>query len=127
MLRTTRSFHSNQQRRLVRAAFDDPFFSIAWVVFLAFAVRRLWWVRDAALVCWIFGYQAYQSGRVLVLPGKPTRFSTGDLVPGFPDAVTGFVLFFAVVFGFTLLLFLGLSIFEKLRPRGGSRVDSRAT
>jgi hypothetical protein len=35
-----------------------------------------WWIRDALLVWWVYGRDAYFRDGVRVLPDKPTRFST---------------------------------------------------
>ena len=53
-----------------------------------------WPLRDVALVYWLRGRAAYQEQGVRILKGKPTRFSTGELVPDLPDIVTGASAFF---------------------------------
>ena len=92
-------------------------FGAVWILFLVVIVSRFWWVRNAALVWWVYGRDAYFQGGVRVLPGKPTRFSTGELAPQLPDAVTGFSYFMVVVFGLTALLIAGLRVYERYRKK----------
>lgn len=94
--------------------------AIPWSLFLFFLVIRLWWIRNAWLVVWVYGADAYRGG-LRVLPGKPIRFSNGALAPVLPDMVTGFAFFFVLVFGLTALLILGLRLWGRLR-RGSSRL-----
>jgi hypothetical protein len=93
-------------------------------------VIRLWWIRDFALVCWVYGADAYYRRGIRVLPGKPIRFSTGELAPVLADMVTGFGFFFVTVLGLSLVLVLVLRTVDRSRPRsarypgrgeGGSR------
>jgi hypothetical protein len=99
-----------EEPTLDRRLFAKPWFQIAWVAVLTFAVLRLWWVRDALLVFWVYGRDAYLRQGVRVLPGKPIRFSTGELAPHVADMVTGFGFFLTVVLGLTLLLILVLRL-----------------
>lgn len=92
-------------------------FGPVWIIFLAVIVTRFWWVRNMALVFWVYGRNAYLHGRIRVLPGKPTRFSNGELAPEFPDMVTGFSYFIVVAFGLSALLVLGLRLYERYRKR----------
>ena len=85
-------------------------------MFLAIVVTRLWWIRDVLLVWWVHGRDAYFRDGVRVLPGKPTRFSTGELVARWPDIATGFSFLIVVVFGLSILLILGLRLYERWRP-----------
>lgn len=96
-------------------AFRNPWFSLAWAVFLGVLVTRLWWMRDALLVWWVHGRDAYFRDGVRVLPGKPIRFSTGELAPLGPDLATGFGFFFALAFGLTAILVLGLRAYDRFR------------
>src|SRR4051794_24841010 len=96
--------HSSLPKRLFRRTW----FALAWVVFLAVIVTRFWRVRDALLVWWVYGRDAYYRDGIRVLPGKPVRFTTGELAPQWPDIVTGFGFFVIVAFGLTLLLILTL-------------------
>jgi hypothetical protein len=105
---------SRCERTLPHRIFGSLWFQIPWILFLAFLVMRLWWIRDAALVSWVYGSDAYRDG-VRVLPGKPIRFSTGELAPVWPDMVTGFGFFALVVFGLSGALFLSLSLYCRLR------------
>ena len=102
-----------QPRDLATRALSTAWFAIAWVVFLAVAVTRLRWIRDMLLVWWVYGRDAYYREGVRVLPGKPTRFSTGSLAPDWPDLATGFLFFIVLVFGLTMLLILGLRLYER--------------
>ncbi len=95
--------------------FAKPPFAIAWAVFLGFLVLQFWWVRDLFLVWWVYGRDGYFRDGIRVLPGKPIRFSTGELAPQWPDLVTGFAFFFVVVLGLTALLLLGLCLHQRHR------------
>ena len=102
---------------LATRALNNRWFAIAWVVFLAVVVTSLWWVRDAALVWLVYGRDAYFHRGVRLLPGKPIRFSTGELAPRWADMVTGFGFFAVVVFGLSLLLIFGLRFYVRVRGR----------
>jgi hypothetical protein len=102
---------------LASRVFNKPLFALPWVVFLMIVVVKFWWVRDAALVCWAYGREAYVHGGIRVLPGKPTRFSNGQIAQDLPDLMTGFAYFFTVVFGLSLLLIWCLRGYERLRRR----------
>jgi len=67
-----------------------------WLLSTAALLNGFWWVHNMALVIWVYGWNAYFQGGLRVLPGKPTKFSNGDLVPDFPDMITGFGYFFLV-------------------------------
>lgn len=69
------------------------------------------------LVWWVYGKDAYFHDGIRVMPGKPIKFSTGELVPQFPDMVTGFAFFFVVVLGLSLLVIFGLRLYERFRKR----------
>jgi hypothetical protein len=81
---------------LTHRVFGNVWFQIFWALFLVFLLMRLWWVRDALLVYWVYGSDAYFGLGVRILPGKPIRFSTGALAPVWADMITGFG-FFAVI------------------------------
>jgi hypothetical protein len=102
-----------KSKDLTARLFSRPGFPIVWVVFLGAVVTRFWWIRDMFLVWWVYGRDAYFRDGIRVLPGKPTRFSTGTLAPDWPDVVTGFSFFLVVVFGLTMLLLLGLRLYER--------------
>ena len=102
---------------LATRVFNSKSFGVAWVVFLAVVVTSLWWVRDAALVWLVYGQDAYFHRGVRLLPGKPIRFSTGELAPRWADMVTGFGFFAVVVFGLSLLLIVGLRLYERVHGR----------
>lgn len=93
--------------------FANPGCMIAWAVFLGIVLIRFWWIRDMLLVWWVYGRDSYFRDGVRVLPGKPLRFSTGELAPQWPDMVTGFSFFFLTVFGLTALLLIGLRAYER--------------
>lgn len=104
-----------KSKDLATRVFNNPGFGLAWVVFLAVVVSRFWWIRDMFLVSWVYGHDAYFRDGVRVLPGKPIRFSTGELVPLWPDMVTGGSFFFVTAFGLSILLILGLRLYEHFR------------
>lgn len=94
--------------------FAKRWFAGSWAVFLAIVVTSCWHLRDPVLVRLMYGRAAQIRG-VGILPGKPLRFTTGELVPQWLDAVTGFGFFFAVTAGLSLLLILGLFLYEHVR------------
>ena len=94
--------------------FGRTWFALGWVIFLAVIVTTFWRVRDAVLVWWVYGRDAYFHDGVRVLPGKPVRFTTGELAPQWPDIVTGFGFFFVVAGGLTLLLIFALRVYERI-------------
>jgi hypothetical protein len=57
------------------------------------------------------------NGDLRLLPGKPIRFSTGELAPRWADVATGFGFFAVVVFGLSLVLIFGLRRYERVRRR----------
>jgi hypothetical protein len=76
---------------------SEVWYILAGVLLLVFVA---WPIRNIGLVCWVYGTDAYFHKGIRVLPGKPTRFSNGELAPNFPDFVTGmaaFVLTFACI------------------------------
>jgi len=108
---------ASQSEDLATRVFNNSWFGICWVVFLGILVTKLWWVRNMFLVWWVYGRDAYFRDGVRVLPGKPIRFSTGELAPQWPDIVTGFGFFLVVVFGVSLLVIFGLRLYERFRKR----------
>lgn len=99
---------------LASRLFNNACFSIPWMVFLAIIMDYISWpIRNCVLVCWIYGSDAYFHRGVRVLYGKPYRFSTGELVPTFPDLVTGFGAFIITAFGLTLLMIFILRFYER--------------
>jgi hypothetical protein len=112
---------TSRPKDLPTRVFSNAWFSIGWIVFLAVVVTRFWRVRDALLVWWVYGRDAYFRDGVRVLPGKPVRFTTGALAPEWPDIATGAGFFFAVVFGLSILLITGLRVYERLHtPRNAA-------
>lgn len=109
-----------QRKHLAARVFSKAWVRIVWIVFLAIVVTRLWWIRDALLVWWVYGRDAYFRDGVRVLPGKPTRFSTGELAPQWPNIATGFSFIIVVVFGLSILLVLGLRFYERWRPHNAT-------
>ena len=108
--------------RLESKLFSKIGFTLAWVIFLAVMVRTVAWpLRNIALVVWVNGWDAYSQAGLRVLPGKPTKFSNGEVVPTFPDLVTGFTAFFATALGLTFLLILGLRLYERSRKTNRNR------
>jgi hypothetical protein len=104
---------------LATRVFEDRRFQAGWVLFLAaFAIFIGWPIRNALLVCWVYGTEAYFRDGVRVLPGKPIRFSNGVLAPQLPDIVTGFGIFLITTFGLSVALFFVLRLYERylLKP-----------
>jgi hypothetical protein len=104
--------------KLPNRVFGDTRFQVIWAVCMLALVLGFWWIRDMSLVLLVHGSAAYFHDGVRVLPGKPIRFTTGDLAPPWADLVTGFGFFFLTVFGATALLYLILLVYDRLR---GSR------
>lgn len=104
----------SEQSGLAATLFNKFYFVIGWLGFLAIALIYVSWpIRNFALVCWVYGSDAYYNRGIRVLPGKPVRFSNGELAPTLPDLVTGFAAFFITVGILTVLLFLVLRIYER--------------
>jgi len=70
-------------------------------------------VHNALLVCWVYGTDAYLHHGIRVLPGKPIRFSDGNLAHPRPDIVTGFGMFFVTVVGLSPSLRSALHLYER--------------
>ena len=100
---------------LATRLFGKTWFGLIWVTSLAIILTKFWWIRDAVLVWWVYGRDAYFRDGLRVLPGKPIRFSNGERAPTGPDALTGMVYFFVVALGLTLLLFFAIRFFDRLR------------
>jgi hypothetical protein len=109
------SDHEKEQPRdLATRMFAKPAFTISWMAFLGILVTFVSWpVRNIALVCWVYGSQAYFHDGIRVLPGKPVRFTNGVEAPTLPDLVTGFGAFIITVFGLTMLLIFALRFYER--------------
>jgi hypothetical protein len=100
--------------RLATRVFEDRWFQLGWTLFLAAFVTLISWpIRNALLVCWVYGSGAYFRREVRVLPGKPVRFSTGTLAPQLPDMVTGFGIFLITTIGLSLALFFALRFYDR--------------
>src|SRR5262245_8062108 len=111
-----------QPRDLAWRLFHNRHFQIAWVAFLAVILTLVSpRVRDAALVCWVYGSDAYFHEGIRVVQHKPTKFSNGDIAPVLPDLVAGFLVFAITAFGLTLLLFLVLRCYERIAKRASHR------
>ena len=95
--------------------FSKTWFGLIWVTSLAIILTKFWWIRDAVLVCWVYGRDAYFLGGLRVLPGKPIRFSNGELAPMGPDMLTGCGYFLIGALGTTLLLIFALRLYERRR------------
>src|SRR3954469_20661887 len=91
--------------------FKNTSVSVGWVAFLAVFLNFVSWpIRNACLVCWVYGRHAYFRDGVRVLRGKPIRFTNGELAPLVPDLVTGFGAFIITAFCLTTLLILLVSL-----------------
>jgi hypothetical protein len=116
----SRSMANNQEivqsPDLVSRVFENRAFTAAWIVFL-FQIFVSWPIRNALLVCWVYGSDAYFHHGVRVLPGKPIRFSNGDFAPQFADMVTGLGVFFVTALGLTLLLIFALRLYGRFSKR----------
>ena len=85
------------------------------VTFLTLVLLFVSWpIRNIALVCWVYGSQAYFHDGIRVLPGKPIKFSNGVKAPMLPDLVTGFGAIVITVFGLTILLIFLLRFYERI-------------
>ena len=94
--------------------FRNSYFIIGWLAFLVVVLIFVSWpIRNFTLVCWVYGTDAYYNKGIRVLPGKPVRFSNGELAPTLPDLVTGFGAFLITVGVLTVLLFLVLRLYDR--------------
>lgn len=100
---------------LANRTFENPTFALGWVLFLfLFLMFISWPIRNALLVCWVYGREAYSHRGIRVLPGKPIRFSNGFNAPLIPDLVTGFGIFFATTLSLSFGLFFALRLWERI-------------
>ena len=82
----------------LRKVVDRFVFSEAWLVVASVVLLFIMWpIRNIALVCWVCGTDAYFDKGIRVLPGKPTKFSNGELVPDLPNFVTGMAAFLITI------------------------------
>ncbi len=104
-----------EQKNLATRVFAKPYFAIPWAAFL-FGVALFvgWPLRNVALVFWVYGSDGYFGKGIRVLPGKPIRFSNGEMAPFVPDLVTGFGAFIITAGGLTLLAILALRLYERI-------------
>jgi hypothetical protein len=102
---------------LATRVFNNFYFDIAWIIFLALVVRVVWPLHDMWLVIWVYGRDGYFKQGIRVVSGKPTIFSNGVWAPDFPNMVTGFVVFLTTVFGLSLLLVCALRSYERYFSR----------
>ena len=101
-------------RDVAERLFKKSGFGVFWVAFLAVVLTFVSWpIRNAFLVCWIYGRSAYFQEGIHVLKGKPLRFSNGELVPTSLDLATGFETFFITAFGLTMLLIFFVRFCER--------------
>ena len=111
---TSARHNTGKPRDLAGRLFENFYFTISWIAFLVVISKYVGWpLRNALLVCWVYGRDAYFRDGVRVVSGKPTKFSTGALVPQWPDLVTGFGEFIVIAFGLTLLLIFLLRFYER--------------
>jgi len=102
---------------LATRVFKNIYFGMIWLLFLAFALRLVWPLRNALLVIWVYGSDAYFKQGIRVLAGKPVKFSNGVEAPELPDLATGFGIFIVTVFSLSLLLIYALRLYEKRLAR----------
>ncbi len=97
--------------------FNGPF-AIVWALFLFLLVGMVGVpLRNALLVCWVRGADAYLHHGIRVLKGRPLKFSDGAIVPRLPAVLLFFAVFAVVVFGLSFLLLFALRSYDK-RFRG---------
>lgn len=105
---------TEKPKDLAGRLFENIYFTIPWIAFLAVVIRFVSWpLRDCLLVWWVYGKDAYFRDGVRVVSSKPTIFSTGASAPQLPNLVTGFGAFFVTVFGLSLLLIFLLRFYER--------------
>jgi hypothetical protein len=73
-----------------------------------------WPIRDIVLVIWVRGSSAYHEG-VRVPHGRALRFTDGQIIPDFPDLVTGFAAFAIAVVTTAAVTFFIIHLFEQRR------------
>jgi hypothetical protein len=99
---------------LASRVFENRIFALVWIVFLVLVLTFVGWpIRNALLVCWVYGTDGYFHQGIRVLPGKPIRFSDGSLAPQLADMVTGFGIFVATTLGLSLALFFALRFYDR--------------
>jgi hypothetical protein len=93
--------------------FNGPF-AVVWALFLfvLFGVVGVR-LRNALLVCWVKGADAYLHHGIRVLKGQPLKFSDGVSVPKLPATLTFFAVFVVMVGGLSFLLLFALRFYEK--------------
>lgn len=89
---------------------------LAWVVanlviLLVVAGR----IQTFMLVCWAYGSDAYFRRGIRLVAVKPPRFTNGDLVPRYMDAVTGMATFVLIVSSVTVLVVFCKWYYERRR------------
>src|SRR5262249_21441932 len=108
-----------QAEDLGTRTFNGPF-AILWALFLfGLVVIAGVPLRNALLVCWVRGTDAYLHQGIRVLKGRPLVFSDGMRGPSLRSAVTLAAAFVVIVFGLSFLLLYGLRFYE--RRFGGGR------
>jgi hypothetical protein len=75
--------------------------------------KIVWPLRNALLVFWVYGRDAYFREGIRVVKNKPTIFSNGAGSPDLPDIVTGVGVFLITVFGLSLLMIYALRAYER--------------
>jgi hypothetical protein len=112
---------TEKPRDLAGRLFENLYFTISWIAFLAAVMRFVSWpLRDCVLVCWVYGRDAYFRDGVRVVSAKPTVFSTGASAPQLPNLITGFGAFIVTAFGLSLLLVSLLRFYERRFKRSHS-------
>jgi hypothetical protein len=116
--RRLNDFQTGCSPDLATRVFGDRLFQLGWLLFLAAVLVLVSWpIRNALLVCWVYGPDAYFRQGVRVLPGKPIRFTNGILAPLWLDMATGFGAFFVTTIGLSLALFFALRCYDRVFKR----------
>ena len=102
-----------EKKDLASRAFNNFYFGIVWILFLGAVLRLVWPLRNALLVFWVYGRNAYFQQGIRVVKDKPTMFSNGERAPELPNLVTGFGTFLIIALGLSLLLVFVLRVYEK--------------
>lgn len=120
---TPESQEASGWRDTAERIFQNTGFTVVWVIFLgAFVGFVSWPIRYRVLVFWNYGRHGYFDEGVRVVPGRPLKFSTGELVPQSHDVATAFGAFFITAIGLTFLLIVMVRLYLRYVAQRGARV-----